>query len=151
MADEYMDRYSVRVYTDKETLKITKEFWNASDGLPHRDGDMPAYQEFDRETGNRTKAVYYLDGQVHRDHNFGPAELAWNPKNGQIVFEAYRSYGAPHRTGGKPALIEYHPDTGDVLAEQYFIRGDEYDPSTGEPLHIDDEEWDYDEVKPAIL
>lgn len=136
MDNEYLDEYSVRVFRDKETLNITREYWNLKDGPPSRIGG-PAYQEFDPATGKKISETYYLDGMVHRAEEQGPACRKWDVKTGNLVYEAYSVYGKTHRSDGKPAVINYHPETGELTEQEFYIRGEEIDPDTGEPVWID--------------
>lgn len=135
MEDEYINEYSVRVFRDRKTLKITREYWNLKDGPPSRIGG-PAYQDFDPVSGKPIKETYYLEGAIHRREEEGPACRQWDRETGNLVYEAYYQHGECNRTGGKPAIIEYDPKTGKIKRQSFYIDGEEIDPETGETVWV---------------
>ena len=119
MDEEFLDEFDVQLYRNKETRHVTKECWyNKEDGLLSRING-PAYQEFSSKTGQRLKAIYYIDGKIQRPEQEGPASLEWD-EQGRLIKEQFYSWGQLHRSGGKPAVVEYSAETGEILNKRYY-------------------------------
>ena len=123
---------------------IIEEAWYTN-GLKNRDGDLPAYIQYNSDkkikeyafykngiltrdkypadvsyytNGNFKEIRYIIDGKFHRED--GPAVTSYT-SNGFKYEEEYRINGCLHRDNG-PALINYDYG-GKVLYENYYKNG----------------------------
>lgn len=124
---------TVRIFRDKETGNIVREYLEDEDGHFHGTDDRPAVQWFDAKTGRRTQAEYRTHSILNRDEKKGPAVQRWDAETGNLIYEEYKMDGEGHRSGKKAAVIYYDRNTGEVIEEIFMKNGVDIDPKTGQP------------------
>ena len=109
---------------DNDTPSQKYKTWNDStitkfhnEGVLHRDGDKPAYQETDKE-GNVNDKRYYKNGLPHRDGD-KPAQII--KRHGRTI-ERWMQYGIAHRDGNNPSVVE--SKNGKVIRAEYHKYGE---------------------------
>jgi antitoxin component YwqK of YwqJK toxin-antitoxin module len=86
----------------------------------HREGDLPAYREWNYENGILWEEFYYLKGERHREG--GLSDFRGWYENGILSEETYHLHGKLHRKGGLPALRRWH-ENGNLSDKQYWLKG----------------------------
>lgn len=80
--------------------------------------------EVDSETGQMVKQVW-RDSRGILNFPFGPAILAFDPENGNLIEERWMKNGETSRLPSEgPASIYYDPETGVAHSESYFAEGE---------------------------
>lgn len=85
--------------------------------LSRADGG-PAHLELDPSTGEIIKALYAVDGRLHRE---GDEPASFIEEHGQETHSYYVD-GELHRDEG-PAVEEFDTTTGRCVRRQYWIKG----------------------------
>ena len=104
-------------------VNIYGERWyvnNRQVGANHRDGDLPAYIEYD-ENGNKINEKWFINGENHRDGD-RPALIEYYYENGGKNQECWYVNSKYHRDGNLPAIITYD-DYGNICGERWYVNG----------------------------
>lgn len=100
-------------------------------GRIYRGGDLPSMVVVDVETNAEVLQKWSVDGATGRSGG-RPAIISTGLETGIVEREEYWEDGHRHREDG-PAFIERDPDTGEIIEESFYTRGQKYVPSRQAP------------------
>lgn len=137
----------VQIRTDRQTGNPLREAWQLNtDGREfHRPDGGPTFRKWNKDTGVLTTEEYHRYGVLHRED--GPAATRRDPITGRTLSERWTLSHQLHREDGKPAIWWSDPETGIVIGEEYWERGERHrldgpsvvarDRVTGEVTHTE--------------
>lgn len=121
---------------------VQKRIWY-HDGVMHRDGDEPAWQEqMIREDGSLATSikVRYRRGVQHHEHLPAYSCREWN-RQGLLYYQRYTwcRNGEPHREGDQPAdvKIQTFRDGACQVSETWYKYGVKHGENTSRPAHYE--------------
>lgn len=100
-------------------------------GRIYRAGDLPSMVVVDVETNVEVLQKWSVDGAAGRPGG-KPAIIVTDLETGIVEREEYWEDGVTHRDNG-PAFIERDPETGTIVRESFYVRGENIIPTTRLP------------------
>jgi len=113
--------------------RILAERWFNRAGDKDAVRGRPAEIIYDPETGNKIAESYYRFGYLGSPDKETPAVRYWDAKTQNVVLEMFYYVDDLNREDGLPAIIEYDPETGDVIRQEFYQNGRKIVPNQESP------------------